>query len=193
MVHIEEVVEDEDSVIVYYFPHHGVYRQESKTTPLRVVFNASSVTTSGESLNSLQLNGGVIQRDLFSILLNLRARKFAVTAGIKKMFRMILIDESQRERDLLRIVWKDKIDSPVKIFRLTTVTYGTKSAPYLATRSLKQLAIDDGDKYPLAAEVIMSDVYMDDLLTGADDLESGRKLQVQLVSMLRGAGMELHK
>ncbi|GFW35211.1 integrase catalytic domain-containing protein [Trichonephila clavipes] len=104
---------------------------------------------------------------------------------------MILIDESQR--DLLCIVWKDKIDSPVKIFRLTTVTYGTKSAPYLATRSLKQLAIDDGDKYPLAAEVIMSDVYMDDNLTGADDLESGRKLQVQLVSMLKGAGMELHK
>ncbi|GFY11342.1 integrase catalytic domain-containing protein [Trichonephila clavipes] len=144
-----------------------------------------------ESLNSLQLNGGVIQRDLFSILLNFRARKFAVTADIKKMFRMILIDESQR--DLLRIVWKDKIDSPVKIFRLTTVTYGTKSAPYLATRSLKQLVIDDGDKYSLAAEVIMSDVYMDDLLTGADDLESGRKLQVQLVSMLKDAGMELHK
>ncbi|GFV88017.1 uncharacterized protein TNCV_3241671 [Trichonephila clavipes] len=71
---------------------------------------------------------------------------------------MILIDESQR--DLLRIVWKDKIDSPVKIFLLTTVTYGTKSAPYLATRSLKQLFIDGGDKYPLAAEVIMSDVYM---------------------------------
>ncbi|GFT05911.1 integrase catalytic domain-containing protein [Trichonephila clavipes] len=125
MGHMEEVVEDEDSAIVYYLPHHGVYRQESKTTPLRVVFNTSSITISGESL--------------------------------------------------------------------TTVTYGTKSAPYLATRSLKQLAIDDGDKYPLAAEVIMSDVYMDDLLTGADDLESGRKLQVQLVSMLKGAGMELHK
>ncbi|GFS73489.1 integrase catalytic domain-containing protein [Trichonephila clavipes] len=164
MGHMEEVVEDEDSAIVYYLPHHGVYRQESKTTPLRVIFNASSITTSGESLNSLQLNGGVIQRDLFSILLNFRARKFA-----------------------------DKIDSPVKIFRLTTVTYGTKSAPYLATRSLKQLALDDGDKYLLAAEVIMSDVYMDDLLTGADDLESGRKLQVQLISMLKGAGMELHK
>ncbi|GFS49069.1 integrase catalytic domain-containing protein [Trichonephila clavipes] len=60
MRHMEEVVEDEDSAIVYYLPHHGVYRQESKTTPLRVVFNASSITTSGESLNSLQLNGGVI-------------------------------------------------------------------------------------------------------------------------------------
>ncbi|GFX65899.1 uncharacterized protein TNCV_13201 [Trichonephila clavipes] len=80
---------------------------------------------------------------------------------------MILIDESQR--NLLRIVWKDKIDSPEKIFQLTTVTYGTKGAPYFATRSLKQLAIDD------------------------DDLESGRKLQLQLVSMLKSAGMELHK
>ncbi|GFQ80091.1 integrase catalytic domain-containing protein [Trichonephila clavata] len=39
----------------------------------------------------------------------------------------------------------------------------------------------------------MSDVYMDDLLTGADDLESGRKLQEQQVSLLKGAGMELHK
>ncbi|GFR09317.1 integrase catalytic domain-containing protein [Trichonephila clavata] len=34
---------------------------------------------------------------------------------------------------------------------------------------------------------------MDDLLTGADNLESGRKLQEQLVSLLSGAGMELHK
>ncbi|GFV20670.1 integrase catalytic domain-containing protein [Trichonephila clavipes] len=41
-----EVVEAEDSAIVYYLSHHGVYRQESKTTPLRVVFNASSITTS---------------------------------------------------------------------------------------------------------------------------------------------------
>ncbi|GFR00313.1 integrase catalytic domain-containing protein [Trichonephila clavata] len=39
----------------------------------------------------------------------------------------------------------------------------------------------------------MSDVYRDDLLTGPDDLESGRKLQEQLVSLLRGAGMELLK
>ncbi|GFX00890.1 uncharacterized protein TNCV_4578561 [Trichonephila clavipes] len=84
MGHMEEVIEDEDSAIVYYLPHHCVYRQESKTTPLRVVFNASSITTSEASLNSLQLNGGVIQRDFFSILLNFRSRKFVVTVDIKK-------------------------------------------------------------------------------------------------------------
>ncbi|GFV06452.1 transposable element Tc3 transposase [Trichonephila clavipes] len=83
---------------------------------------------------------------------------------------------------------------PEIIFKiLTTATYGTKSAPYLDTRSLKQLAVNDGDKYPLAADVIMSGACMNDLFTGADDLESGRKLQEQLVSLLKGAGMELHK
>ncbi|GFR25263.1 integrase catalytic domain-containing protein [Trichonephila clavata] len=39
----------------------------------------------------------------------------------------------------------------------------------------------------------MSDVYIDDLLTDADDLESERKHQEQLIYLLKGAGMELHK
>ncbi|GFV04608.1 DUF1758 domain-containing protein [Trichonephila clavipes] len=52
MRHMEEVVEDEDSAIVYYLPHHGVYRHKNKTTLSFVVFNASSITTSGKSLNS---------------------------------------------------------------------------------------------------------------------------------------------
>ena len=61
---------------------------------------------------------------------------------------------------------------PFKTYRLTTVSYGTTSAPYLATRSLKQLTIDDGEKYPLAAEVLNSNACMDDILTGVNDLES---------------------
>ncbi|GFY68683.1 hypothetical protein TNIN_196981 [Trichonephila inaurata madagascariensis] len=65
MGHIEEVVVDEDSAAVYYLPHHAVYSDERKRNPLREVFNASPIT-SGESLISSQLNGGVIQRDLFS-------------------------------------------------------------------------------------------------------------------------------
>ncbi|XP_011879464.1 PREDICTED: uncharacterized protein LOC105568410, partial [Vollenhovia emeryi] len=34
-----------------YLPHHGVIREDSSTTHLRVVFNASSVTSNGTSLN----------------------------------------------------------------------------------------------------------------------------------------------
>ena len=35
----------------YYLPHHGVLKESSTTTRLRVVFNGSYTTTSGQSLN----------------------------------------------------------------------------------------------------------------------------------------------
>ncbi|GFX51465.1 uncharacterized protein TNCV_3103981 [Trichonephila clavipes] len=62
------------------------------------------------------------------------------------MFRMIFIDESQR--DLLRIVWKDSIDDSIKTYRMNRVVYGTTCAPFLAQRVLKRLVTDDGHKYP---------------------------------------------
>ena len=62
-------------------------------------------------------------------------QKDVSTAGIKKMFEMITMDDSQR--DLWHIEWKNAIEDPIKTYRLTTVTYGTTSAPYQATKSLK--------------------------------------------------------
>ncbi|GBO02822.1 hypothetical protein AVEN_118458-1 [Araneus ventricosus] len=62
---------------------------------------------------------------------------------------MIFVDESQR--DLLRIVWKESIDVSIKTYKMNRVVYGTTCAPYLAQRVLKQLVMDDGHNYPLAA------------------------------------------
>ena len=59
---------------------------------MRVVFNVSQSTTTGESLNSIQLNVGVIQDELFAIILRFRMHRFAFTADIREMYRMILID-----------------------------------------------------------------------------------------------------
>ncbi|GFW31194.1 integrase catalytic domain-containing protein [Trichonephila clavipes] len=87
--HMEQVKEDSDVENGYYLPHHGVLRSSSKTTRLRVVFNASAKTSSGLSLNDLLCKGGVIQEDLFSILIRLRKYAYAFTADIRQMFRMI--------------------------------------------------------------------------------------------------------
>ncbi|GFT93651.1 integrase catalytic domain-containing protein [Trichonephila clavipes] len=59
----------------------------------------------------------------------------------------------------------------MKTYELTTVTYGTVSAPYLATRTLKQLAMDEANNFPLADPVVMSDCYMDDILSGSESIE----------------------
>lgn len=64
----EEVEETNESIHANYQPHHAVYRPEKSYTKLRVVFNGSHITSSGESLNSIQLNEGVNQDDLFTII-----------------------------------------------------------------------------------------------------------------------------
>ncbi|GBN50878.1 hypothetical protein AVEN_270062-1 [Araneus ventricosus] len=191
MGHMEEVTEYEEPVVNYYIPHHCVFRPESNTTPLRVVYNASALTSSGKSLNCIQFNGGTIQDDLLSIMLRFRKHKFAFVADIKKMYRMILIDPNQR--DLLRILFKAEVNDPVKVYKLCTVTYGTTSGPFLATRTVQQLAKDEGKDFPLASSVLLQDVYMDDVLTGEDNLIKAKDMQQQLISLFDRGGMELHK
>ncbi|GFW70415.1 integrase catalytic domain-containing protein [Trichonephila clavipes] len=189
--HMREIKAD-GSGVSFYMPHHGVYRPEKSTTKLRTVFNASSPSTSGKSpLNSIQFNGGLVEEDLFSIMVRFRKHKYAFTTDIEKMFRMINIHP--RQTCLQGILWKKGIGEPIKTYELTTVTYGTVSAPYLATRTLKQLAMDEANNFPLAASVVMSDCYMDAILSGSESIEEVIELQHQLIEMFKTTGMHLHK
>ncbi|GFX76728.1 integrase catalytic domain-containing protein [Trichonephila clavipes] len=165
--HMEKVEEHSEETsannICYYLPHHGVFRPDKSTTKLRVVFNGSASTTSGFSLNDLLLKGEV-KEDIFEIMTRFRTHKHAFTTDIQMMFRQILIDPAQR--DLLRIMWKTGANEEPVIYRLKIVTYGTTSAPFLAIRTLKQLATDESSRFPLASKVTLQDVYMDDVVPG---------------------------
>ncbi|GFW53903.1 integrase catalytic domain-containing protein [Trichonephila clavipes] len=107
------------------------------------------------------------------------------------MYLMIDVDVTQRP--LQRILWKGDVNKPVKVHQLNTVTYGMASAPFLAMRTLKQISIDEGENFPLAASVLCDDFYMDDVLSGANSLEVAKTLQHQLIDILQTAQMSLHK
>ncbi|GFT00139.1 integrase catalytic domain-containing protein [Trichonephila clavipes] len=134
MGHMEQLSDESEPTVSYYMPHQGVLRPDSKSTPLRTVFDASCSTSTGESWNSILVNGGVIQEDLFAILLRFRKNKIAFTSDIKKLFRMIFIDESQR--DLLRIVWKESIDDSIKTYRMNRVVYDVSDSCAITKRSV---------------------------------------------------------
>ncbi|GFU11105.1 DUF1758 domain-containing protein [Trichonephila clavipes] len=85
------------------------------------------------------------------------------------------------------------MDEPIKTFELSTVTYGTTSASFLATRTLKQLALDEAESFPLGSSVVMSDMYIDDVLTGAETLLEAKELKNQLINIFTKGGMVLHK
>ncbi|XP_077296682.1 uncharacterized protein LOC143918616 [Arctopsyche grandis] len=107
------------------------------------------------------------------------------------MYRQILI--APEDRNLQRIIWRYDLNSPIKHYKLNTVTYGTSSAPFLATRCLVQLAEDNKVKFPEASEAISSCFYVDDLLAGEETIESCILLKNQIQTILSGAGMNLCK
>lgn len=86
------------------------------------------------------------------------------------MYRQIRVD--QADSDWQRILWRSRPDEPVQDFRLTTVTYGTACAPFLALRVLAQLADDEEERFLLRAATIRRHSYVDDILAGADDEEA---------------------
>ncbi|GFV15968.1 reverse transcriptase domain-containing protein [Trichonephila clavipes] len=106
------------------------------------------------------------------------------------MYRQILINPDQQ--DLQRIIWNHGPDAEILTYRLKTVTYGLSNAPFLAIRTLQQLANDEKSRFPLASETLLYDTYMDDIVSGAPDLETAQQLQSQLKDALQFCGMNFH-
>ncbi|XP_036329698.1 uncharacterized protein LOC118741830 [Rhagoletis pomonella] len=171
-------------------PHHAVIKEESLTTKLRIVFDASCKTSNGKSLNDVLCVGPALQNDLPAVVLNWRKHKFAFTSDIQKMYRCIDMhtDDSQYQR----ILWRNEANE-IQEYCLTTVTFGTASAPYTAIRILHQLAEDESTSCPLAAPVLRNEMYVDYVLSGGHSVEIATEIRKQVTLALRSAGMELRK
>jgi hypothetical protein len=76
-------------------------------------------------------------------------------------------------------------------YRLCTVTYGKAAAPFQALRTLRELAQQDSDTWPLAVAALMNDTFVDDILTGANTEEAALECQPQLIHHCSCAQFEL--
>ncbi|XP_030753971.1 uncharacterized protein LOC115880817 [Sitophilus oryzae] len=189
--HMKEIGNQFDELVSYYMPHHGVLKENSSTTKLRVVFDGSAVTSSGYSINNLQMVGPTIQEDLFSILLRFRSYNYVFCADIEKMYRQVEVNHDQCR--FQRILWRFNPSEPLKTYELKTVTYGTASASFLAIRSLYQLGIDCEECYPNISNIIKRDFYVDDLMSGANSVDECINLCKSLANVLEKGCFKLRK
>lgn len=186
-----QMVEDSTNVGRYLIPHHCVLRPQSTTTSLRVVFDCSAKSSNNVALNDLVYTGPKLQNDIVDIVTNFRIPRIVFTADIAKMYRNI--DLRTEDRKYQHILWRDTPTDPVREYELNTVTYGVSSSPYLAIRTLHQLADDHGGQWPQAAVILKEDTFMDDITAGAPSVEQALKLKDDLVNLLNCGKFELRK
>ncbi|XP_044582954.1 uncharacterized protein LOC123263974 [Cotesia glomerata] len=184
MVHVPD-----DSGPGYYMPHHPIIKTSSTTTKVRVVFDASAKTDKGISLNEVLLTGPTIQDNLFTIILRFRTFVYAMTSDIAQMYRQICIHPDHHK--FQRILYYH--NNNISTFELKRVTFGVSAAPFLAIRTVNQLADDESHNFPVASKILKRDLYVDNLLTGSNSLTEILKLRDEIIQLVRKGGFELRQ
>lgn len=190
LLHMTELKSIQDSN-AYYIPHHCVIKESSSTTKLRVVFDASAKDVQLQCLNDNLLNGPRLQPELLDHLIRFRTFKVAFTADIAKMYRQILVHPVDRTLQL--ILWRSNPNERIRTFQLNTVTFGTKTAPYLAVKTLLQVAKDEKLNFPQGYDCLTKGFYVDDCIYGADTVHEATQIQSQVILALKSAGFHLRK
>ena len=98
-----------------------------------------------------------------------RTHRYVLIADIEKMYRQIIVNP--KDSNLQRIVWRDARHKELRYYALRTVTYGTASASFLATRCLAQIAYENEPEYPTTAKAIANDLSLIHIYTFADNFD----------------------
>ncbi len=131
-----------------------IIQDTSSSTKVRVVFDASMKTSSEISLNEILIVGPNVQQpDLFSTIIRFRLRKYTFVADIDQMYHQIKIIPSHSS--FQRIFSRENVDELIGVYELSTVTFGTSAAPYLATCCLKKLGEELQDQNVILKSVLL--------------------------------------
>ncbi|XP_028397204.1 uncharacterized protein LOC114521013 [Dendronephthya gigantea] len=174
---------------VHYIAHHSVLKPESKSTPLRIIFNSSSVYQ-GRCLNHYWLKGPDLLNNLFGVILRFRENRVALSADISKMYhRVRILIEDQHVH---RFLWRNmQVDRQPDTYAMNVLTFGDKPAPAMAQIALKKTAEEGETSNPRAARTVKDNTYMDDILDSVDTVEEAKELSSSIDVILANGGFNV--
>jgi len=173
---------------IRYLPHSAVVT-ESKT---RIVFNGSSRSGRGPSLNDCLLTGPQSgSQDLFKILLGFRDKKVAVGGDVRRMYLCIYINDS--DRDFLRFIWRNEETGELEEYRFIKVPFGIKDAPFLAQETFIEHAKKYLAEFPEIVKVLIFQRWVDDIITSVDTEEEAIAMIKIIVRIMSEGGFQLRK
>ncbi|XP_064635803.1 uncharacterized protein LOC135492984 [Lineus longissimus] len=171
----------------YYVPHFPVLR-DSETTPVRIVFDASS---GSPSLNDCLYEGPNMLQDLNELLMRFRVAKIGLTADIARAFLSVRLMECDRK--YVKFLWYKDNDVTKEIvpYACNTIIFGNVSSPFALAITLQKHLAAHADS-PVAKDM-QNKLYVDNLLTGVDTDEEGLAYYHESRGLLNAAAMHLRQ
>ena len=101
---------------------------------------------------------------------------------------------AKEDQDLHCYLWHDmKADMTPTIFKMTRLTFGINSSPFLAIGTGQSHAKESKNNFSEASEVVENDMYVDDVFTCTENGSNALTLQKSLDAMLQAGGFKLTK
>lgn len=192
---IEKVNRTGNDGVRHYIPHHAVIKPDRATTKVRIVYDASARgSKEHKSLNECLYRGPVILKDLCGILMRFRLHQKRIVSDIGKAFLQVGLQPSQR--DITRFLWIKDINNPsvdganIQEFRFCRVPFGVISSPFLLGATIEfHLESYNTD----LANKLKNNIYMDNLITGTQDVSEAINLYKYSKKMFKEASMNLRE
>ena len=186
----EEVLRQIPNSKKYYLPHHAVFKDDSTTTKLRVVMNASAKSSTGVTLNQKIAVGPALQDDLVCHLVRFRFHRVALSGDISKMYRQVALNPDDRKYHLF--LWRNSPAELVSTYEMTRVTYGVASSCFHAVRAMQDAARGSGMSQDVV-DAVYRDFYVDDIMTGAASVEEAEALMWDLIRLMQKSQLLIRK
>ena len=188
---IQELINDPPSPD-YFIPWRFVYKESSISTPIRIVFDASSVTPGGESLNSCLAKGENRLMKISHLLMRFRTGAAAFAADIKMAYNNLALDPIHYR--FQKFLWKHGLDpsNPIIVMIVCTLIYGVKPVGNQLQGGFVNVGdhcIEHFPEHTEGALSVIKDSYVDDLLRAARNLLAAKQIAESVRFTLSLAGM----
>ena len=148
----------------------------------------------GSSINQHLMPGQDLTNQFIGELNRFRLEPVAFMADIQAMFYQVRVPEDQRS--FLRFLWWDEgnLSSHIQEYEMCVHLFGAVSSPSISNYALRKTAIDNKECYGKdAAEVIMKNFYVDDLLKSVSSENYAGELIQRVQSMCAAGGFKQTK
>ena len=172
---------------VHYMSHHEIMKEGNQSTPCRLVFNQSA-KFKGQAINDFWSKGPDMLNNPLGIMLRFREQPCAVAGDIKKMYHSVRLKPGT-DRHTHRFLWRD-MDSTRRpeTFMVPRVSFGDRPAGAIAAVALQKTAEMSKEAFPEAADVVLKNTYVDDILDSFEDEEVAKKITREIDELLSIGG-----
>jgi hypothetical protein len=164
---------------------------DSMTTPYRLLMKCDQKTSNGNSVNDIQHTGPKLQKSIPMQIINFRLFEVAITGDLAKMFWNTFVYEEDQDYQHTFMIF-EKNGKLVEMV-LPMLIFGMASSPFLANATLLQLAKDVEEELPIAAMLLRTSFYVDDLMKSFRTIEEAIEAFRQLAEALKTASIVAKK